>query len=352
MTRTAVFCATRFLPRQGRRGFRKKNFASQLGYPRCAGHEPAGRRPLHVALHDRGFQNPAMRSSPRPFTLHFVGPGGSIMSAPSPCSPMWEEGTFKPRTPSRSQLAITPAHEGNHRGALVSGNPARMDEIMAVAKRNNLFVIEDCAQAIGAKYKGTAGGIDRPTWARSVFFTRPKKSRRVRGRAGAFVSRREDLHTQARHISRGTGRTAVITTTGRRRKFSHGWASQGAPAEREAPAPVRVDRATTSDRGSVIFRRSGSPTFSSPSSRAYGKSVFHQVHHPSSAARRPSARTSRKHEVGHRPDLPRCRCTCRSATRILGYPRRLLFRFPKKSAATCVRPADFFPSSRTPRWIT
>ena len=34
------------------------------------------------------------------------------------------------------------------------GIPANMDEIMAIAKKHNLSVIEDCAQAHGAKYKG------------------------------------------------------------------------------------------------------------------------------------------------------------------------------------------------------
>ena len=33
-----------------------------------------------------------------------------------------------------------------------------MDDIMKLAKKNNLFVIEDCAQAHGAKYKGKSVG--------------------------------------------------------------------------------------------------------------------------------------------------------------------------------------------------
>ena len=33
------------------------------------------------------------------------------------------------------------------------GNPCRMDEINAIAKQRNLFVIEDCAQACGASYR-------------------------------------------------------------------------------------------------------------------------------------------------------------------------------------------------------
>lgn len=36
----------------------------------------------------------------------------------------------------------------------IFGNPARMDEIMAIAKKHGLYVIEDCAQAPMAKYKG------------------------------------------------------------------------------------------------------------------------------------------------------------------------------------------------------
>lgn len=34
------------------------------------------------------------------------------------------------------------------------GHPCDMDSIMAIAKKHNLFVIEDCAEAIGTRYKG------------------------------------------------------------------------------------------------------------------------------------------------------------------------------------------------------
>ncbi len=40
------------------------------------------------------------------------------------------------------------------------GQPARMDDIMSVARKYNLLVIEDCAQSFGASYKGVhTGGI-------------------------------------------------------------------------------------------------------------------------------------------------------------------------------------------------
>lgn len=40
----------------------------------------------------------------------------------------------------------------------LAGWPCDMDEIMALAKQHNLYVIEDCAQAHGAKYKGKPVG--------------------------------------------------------------------------------------------------------------------------------------------------------------------------------------------------
>lgn len=40
----------------------------------------------------------------------------------------------------------------------LAGYPADMDSIMALAEENNLYVIEDCAQAHGAKYKGRSVG--------------------------------------------------------------------------------------------------------------------------------------------------------------------------------------------------
>ena len=40
----------------------------------------------------------------------------------------------------------------------LAGWPCDMDSIMALAEANNLFVVEDCAQAHGAKYKGRSVG--------------------------------------------------------------------------------------------------------------------------------------------------------------------------------------------------
>jgi dTDP-4-amino-4,6-dideoxygalactose transaminase len=40
----------------------------------------------------------------------------------------------------------------------LAGMPAEMDEIMALSKKHGFYVIEDCAQAHGAKYKGRSVG--------------------------------------------------------------------------------------------------------------------------------------------------------------------------------------------------
>lgn len=55
------------------------------------------------------------------------------------------EAAITPRT-----KAIIPVH--------LYGQPCDMDKIMDVAKRHNLHVIEDCCQAIGAKFKGQMVG--------------------------------------------------------------------------------------------------------------------------------------------------------------------------------------------------
>lgn len=69
------------------------------------------------------------------------------------------EDKITPRT-----KAIMPVH--------LYGQPADMDVIMDVAKRHNLYVIEDCCQAIGASYKGKMVGSFGDVGAYSFFPTK------------------------------------------------------------------------------------------------------------------------------------------------------------------------------------
>lgn len=60
--------------------------------------------------------------------------------------------------------AIMPVH--------LYGQPADMDVIMDIAKRHNLYVIEDCCQAVGAEYKGKKVGSFGDIGAYSFFPTK------------------------------------------------------------------------------------------------------------------------------------------------------------------------------------
>jgi dTDP-4-amino-4,6-dideoxygalactose transaminase len=73
--------------------------------------------------------------------------------------------------------AIIPVH--------LYGQPCEMEPIMALAKEHNLEVIEDCAQAHGAEYRGKKVG----TFGRaSTFSFYPGKNLGAFGDAGAIVS--------------------------------------------------------------------------------------------------------------------------------------------------------------------
>lgn len=80
------------------------------------------------------------------------------------------EAAITPRT-----VGIIPVH--------LYGHPANLDAVFAVAKKHNLWVIEDCAQAQGAQYKGkTVGGI-APVSAFSFY---PSKNLTVLGDGGVI----------------------------------------------------------------------------------------------------------------------------------------------------------------------
>lgn len=70
------------------------------------------------------------------------------------------------------------------------GLPCNMDDIMEVAKANDLFVVEDCAQAFGSMYKGKKVGGSGDTGAFSFF---PSKNLGAFGDAGAITTNDDEL---------------------------------------------------------------------------------------------------------------------------------------------------------------
>ncbi|MGB7395046.1 MAG: DegT/DnrJ/EryC1/StrS family aminotransferase [Pricia sp.] len=91
---------------------------------------------------------------------------------------------------TKATKAIIPVH--------LYGHPADMAEIMRIAKKHDLKVIEDCAQAHGAKIEGqTIGTIgDAATFS---FF--PTKNLGAYGDAGAMVTNDEKLAETAQAIA-------------------------------------------------------------------------------------------------------------------------------------------------------
>jgi len=83
--------------------------------------------------------------------------------------------------------AILPVH--------LSGCPADMPAIMEIAKRNNLLVVEDAAQAILASIDGNHVG----SWGETACFSlHPLKNLNVWGDGGVIVTRSKELYEKLR----------------------------------------------------------------------------------------------------------------------------------------------------------
>ena len=78
--------------------------------------------------------------------------------------------------------AIIPVH--------IFGQMCDMDKIMDIARKYNLFVIEDCAQAIGAEYKGRRAGSIGDIGTYSFF---PTKNLGGYGDGGMVVTNNDEL---------------------------------------------------------------------------------------------------------------------------------------------------------------
>lgn len=85
--------------------------------------------------------------------------------------------------------AIMPVH--------LYGQPCDMEPIMEIANKHNLFVIEDCAQAHGATYKGRKIGSFGDAAGFSFY---PGKNLGALGDAGAVVSNNRELVDKVRAL--------------------------------------------------------------------------------------------------------------------------------------------------------
>lgn len=90
---------------------------------------------------------------------------------------------------SEKTKAIMPVH--------LYGQPCDMDPIMDIAKKYNLFVVEDCAQSHGATYKGKIIGSFGNAAGFSFY---PGKNLGALGDAGAVVTNSKELADKVRAL--------------------------------------------------------------------------------------------------------------------------------------------------------
>lgn len=88
------------------------------------------------------------------------------------------------------------------------GHPCDMDPILDIAKKNDLKIIEDCAQAHGAEYKGKRVGAIGDA---GVFSFYPGKNLGAYGDGGAITTNNEQI----------AKKTRMIANHGRIEKYNH-----------------------------------------------------------------------------------------------------------------------------------
>jgi len=101
---------------------------------------------------------------------------------------------------TKNTKAVIPVH--------LYGQCADMDEIIKIAKENNLYVIEDACQAHGAEYKGRKAGSMGDLAAFSFY---PGKNLGTYGEGGAVASNNKDL----------IGTVKMIRDHGSSEKYKH-----------------------------------------------------------------------------------------------------------------------------------
>jgi dTDP-4-amino-4,6-dideoxygalactose transaminase len=96
---------------------------------------------------------------------------------------------------TKQTKAIVPVH--------LYGQSCNLDEIINIATQNNLFVIEDCAQATGATYKGKKCGSIGDCGAFSFY---PTKTLGAYGDGGAVTTSNEEIYSKLKAL-RNYGQT-------------------------------------------------------------------------------------------------------------------------------------------------
>ncbi len=166
------------------------------------------------------------------------------------------------RAVTRRTRAIMPVH--------LSGRPADMDAINAVAKRHHLYVVEDCAQAVAAEYRGRRAGTLGTV---GCFSLHPLKTLNACGDAGVITVDDEQLCERLREMRNHglRGRDECIRFSGNSRLDSMQAAILLVKLK-------HLERWTSARRANAdAYRRAlaGVSEIQVPEERSYEKAVYH-----------------------------------------------------------------------------
>ncbi len=170
----------------------EKDFARFIGAEYCVGFN-SGTSALHVALLLLGVgRGDEVITTPHTFVatswaISYVGAKPvyvDIEDATFNLDPALVERALTPRT-----KAILPVH--------LYGHPFDVDPILAIGRRRNLPLVEDAAQAHGAKYRGQTIGT---FGAMSCFSFYPGKNLGACGEGGALVTNNAAFAARARAL--------------------------------------------------------------------------------------------------------------------------------------------------------
>jgi dTDP-4-amino-4,6-dideoxygalactose transaminase len=155
-----------------------------------------------------------------------IGPGDEVITVPNSFMATAEAITYtgaKPvfvdvdeRTYTMNPALLEKARTSRTKAVIpvhLFGQPADLDPILAFARRHDLRVIEDAAQAHGAEYKGRKAGSIGDIGCFSFY---PGKNLGAFGEAGATITGNSELHEKMR----------VLRDHGQVRKYHHsmvGW---------------------------------------------------------------------------------------------------------------------------------
>jgi UDP-N-acetyl-3-dehydro-alpha-D-glucosamine 3-aminotranferase len=156
--------------------------------------------------------------------------------------------------------AIIPVH--------LYGHPAKMDQIMAIAREHKLAVVEDCAQAFGASVDEKRVGSMGDAGSFSFY---PTKVLGCYGDGGMVTTNRDDV---AEHLRR-------LRNHGQNKQYLHNEVGYNSRLDEIQAAALRIklrhierDLASRESVAAEYNKRLQSVVISTPSRPAYGRHVF------------------------------------------------------------------------------